>query len=578
MVSLAAHPAGAPSHRGRAIRGGTAFAGYLALVLLLFHRAWAAPDRLVVGSAGDSWQAIWFLRWVPYAISHGMNPLFTDHIDYPGGINLMWNTSLPLVGALSWPVSAIFGPVVTYNVVVTLAVALSALAAYAAARRLGVSWTAAFVAGCLYGFSPYMVGHSQGHPNLLIAVAPPIVLVLLHEILARQRARPLLAGALLGLVAGLQFLVGAEVLITTALMAAFGLGYLALLHRRVVGQRLPYAARSLTMAGVVAMLLAIVPLAFAFFGPQHVGDLGYPRLAATDPLGFVVPTSLNLLAPALTDELTRQFPGNLSEWGAFLGLPLIGVVIFQAISRRADPWTKILVLLALTAAVLSLGRRLHVMGTELPVPLPWAVLQRIPILSDVQAPRFSLQVMLCVALVVALFMDQAIRSRPPRRLVTLGLVGLVLLSLVPKPLPGSPTVAPAFFTSGATDMIPQGSVVVVAPFAGIDTRGVSSDAMLWQAVTGMRFKMPEGYALGPRYPGGPPATERAMKTVQTANAPLAIDPLTVAEMSREWDGWRVSFVIVGPMRNREAMLSLVRSVTGQTGTEVNGVFVWDLRR
>ncbi|MEA2646519.1 MAG: hypothetical protein QOE92_1602, partial [Chloroflexota bacterium] len=137
--------------RRRASAAGAALAAYLGLVVILFHRAWAAPDRLVVGSGPDSGQAIWFLSWAPYAVSHGLNPLFTNHIGYPDGYNLMWNTSMPFVGLLAWPVNAVFGPFVTYNVVVTLAVALSALAGYAAARRVGVGRAAAFLGGWLYG-------------------------------------------------------------------------------------------------------------------------------------------------------------------------------------------------------------------------------------------------------------------------------------------------------------------------------------------------------------------------------------------------------------------------------------------
>jgi hypothetical protein len=39
---------------------------------------------------------MWFLRWMPFALEHGYDLLVTHHLNYPDGVNLMWNTSLPL--------------------------------------------------------------------------------------------------------------------------------------------------------------------------------------------------------------------------------------------------------------------------------------------------------------------------------------------------------------------------------------------------------------------------------------------------------------------------------------------------
>src|ERR1035441_5707453 len=54
------------------------------------------PHPLGAG-AGDPAQMSWFLAWTPFALGHGLNPFFTNYIDFPLGVNLASNTSVPLL-------------------------------------------------------------------------------------------------------------------------------------------------------------------------------------------------------------------------------------------------------------------------------------------------------------------------------------------------------------------------------------------------------------------------------------------------------------------------------------------------
>ena len=122
-------------------------------------------------------------------MAHGHNPLFTNYANYPHGVNLLNNTSVPLLGVVGAPVTWIWGAIATYNFWCTVALAGSAFAAYVLVRRV-VDWgPAAFVAGLLYGFSPYEIGQS-GHLNLSFVVFPPLILLCLHELVVTQRGRP----------------------------------------------------------------------------------------------------------------------------------------------------------------------------------------------------------------------------------------------------------------------------------------------------------------------------------------------------------------------------------------------------
>ena len=116
---------------------------------------------------------VWFLRWVPFALGHGENALITTYLNAPHGVNSMWNASMPVAGLAMWPFTSSLGPIFSYNLLVTLAVALSAWCAFLSARRYVESPLAAALAGLLYGFSPYMIAQSQGHLHVTLAFIPP---------------------------------------------------------------------------------------------------------------------------------------------------------------------------------------------------------------------------------------------------------------------------------------------------------------------------------------------------------------------------------------------------------------------
>ena len=94
---------------------------------------------------------IWAIGWWPYAITHGLNPLFSHQIMTPGGVSLAWATTTPTVSLLMWPVTAIIGPIAAFNLSLILAPPASAWATFILARRLtGKFWPALF-AGFVFG-------------------------------------------------------------------------------------------------------------------------------------------------------------------------------------------------------------------------------------------------------------------------------------------------------------------------------------------------------------------------------------------------------------------------------------------
>ena len=127
---------------------------FTAVAVALFGNTWTDPTHLALGGGGgDGSIFIWFLEWSAYALKHHGDLFFSDHMGYPEGVSVLWNTSLVLPGVLLAPLTLAFGPVLTFNLVNMAAHALSAWCAYLAVHRYVPSHWAAAVAGLVYGFS-----------------------------------------------------------------------------------------------------------------------------------------------------------------------------------------------------------------------------------------------------------------------------------------------------------------------------------------------------------------------------------------------------------------------------------------
>ncbi len=128
---------------------------------------------------------VWSLRWWPYAIGHGLNPLYSSQIAAPTGHSLAWATTVPPLSLLAAPLTLVAGPVVAFNLLTAIAVPLCAWAAFVLCRRLTGSFWPAFAGGAVFGFSAYLSMHTDaGQLNILYSLLLPILAYLVvrwHE-------------------------------------------------------------------------------------------------------------------------------------------------------------------------------------------------------------------------------------------------------------------------------------------------------------------------------------------------------------------------------------------------------------
>lgn len=535
---------------------------YALLAVAVFSSTWIDPAGSWIGSPKDPKLFIWYLGWVPHELSQGHNPLFTDHLSYPHGVNLMWNTSIVFPALLLWPVTAMFGPVVSYNLLITAGIALSAWLGFLAAGRFIDKPVWCFVAGLVYGFCPALIAQSLGHPHASVAVFPPIALMLGHEILVRRRLHPVAAGGLAGAAAGLQLLTGEELFAMTLLVAAVGAALLALLHRGEVRAALAHALKATGAAFLLFGVLATYPLGFQFLGPQRVsGSLQGPDIYVSDLLAFFVPARF------------IHFTGNTTENDAYVGLPLLLLFAAGMLVGWRRAWMRWAALTTVAVAVLSLGPHLHVNGNITAVWLPWSGVAALPLMGSALPARLMGIGFLGVGIVVAGACSIAFSSTRAWRIAAevLLLAGLAAI-LPPVPYPNASAALPPFFTSGGgSQKIVPGSVVLVTPFCSKQ----STDAMYWQEAAGYRFRMPEGDAFTPGpYLGPPPSFIQTTLDRLDAGQTLTVTPEVRALALADLKSFGITTMVAGPSPGHHAIVSFLTEVSGQSPVEEGGVQVW----
>ncbi|MEJ2863348.1 hypothetical protein [Actinomycetospora flava] len=541
---------------------------YAVASVALHHRVLADLDHRATGwVSADSSLFTWWLRWTPFAVGHGQDPLLTTWIGAPAGVNALWNTSVPVLGALLAPITLTAGPTAAFNVGMMLGPVASALACYLALGAWVRSRPARTLGGALYGFGPFVVAHGAvGHLNLVWAVLPPVLLWAVRAILVEQR-HPWRDGALLGLAIALQMGLYTQ---TVALGAVVVLVVAVVLAVRWPGQvlpRLPALGRSLLATLAMVGAICAYPLWLLLAGPSRPqGQIRAPETASTDLAALVAPPP-SLALPLGWEDLGARLAAVLpSEASAYLGIPLLVVCVATVLLVRSPP-VRVVAVGGLVALVVSLGPRLRLAGTDTGVPLPGTWLHAVPLVGQAEPVRYGVFVALAVAVLVAVAVDRALRAPPRVRIpLVMGLLAAAATWIPADALEATDASSPAFFAAGAPGLS-TADVVATVPRATVAWVG-GARPMLWQADAGMAYRQVGGYFIGSA-PGRPVLLEAEASAFDT----LGGDP---AAARRDLDRLGVTVVLVVPQPDVDvpAAVRWTRQVTGVPGEVRDGVWVF----
>jgi hypothetical protein len=584
---------------------------YLLLGVLLWWKVWTShPTSTTTCGCGDSSLFTWFLDWPAYALSHGLNPLYSTAMFHPVGINLLSNTAEVGFGVVLAPITWLFGPVATLNVALTLSPVLSALAMFILLRRW-VTWTpAAFMGGLFYGFSPFvLISLTDAHLMIGAAFIPPLLVACLDELLLRQRRRPVLTGVMLGLLVVVQFFIGTEVLIIMAIAVGFGVVVLVaygLFRRRdVVRSHAQHALVASYAAVATAGVLLAYPVWFVFAGPAHLSgniwDNALLSYGGANFRGYFLPEPAS---QAVLNQGLRwggyQAP-TLS--GQYFGLGLVAVLLVGFVLWRKDRRLWFFGLVSVFSVLLSFGLGLHNWSL-------WRLFVRFPLMENVIPSRFLLVTYLAVAVMLGVILDRTYRGvrtwwgatatgpadraasrnadKVGRRVAAVVgvLAGAIAIGPIASyystglPFTATPVVVPLWFRTVAPTLSTHQVVLAFpAPF------DLTQSAMTWQAVDNMSYSMVGG--------GGPDSIlPRAGKeevgqhilgdySVSTGRSAPTLPEVTAVRGAL--DGWGVTTIVVPdptrlPLYERvshvRSLVVLLTAATGERPVRQADAWVW----
>jgi len=418
----------------------------------------------------DQAEYVWNMWWMAHQITHLGNPWFTSYLAAPLGDRLGFDTLTPLLGAVMAPVTLLFGPSVSYGLLVIVAPGFACYAMYRLARLWLPGLVGPLAAGAFFGLSGMVTFQAWAHIHTAAGI---VLLPLTMEAAVRLRRGPTIRrGVILGIMPGAAMLIDQEFAVLAVILAALVLlPWLVRNHGRA-------ALRALGAAAVTALVISLPQLIamaqqYLAGGSHKPTASDYLRYAAELPALFAPSPRLAYYgATGIGSIYHVRTPGEgLATFGVVLSLlAVLGLVVSW---RRRS--ARLLALLWLAAAWLALGPTLVISGHQyLPLPAHWRGLRvsllmpytwliHLPGLSSFrEAERFALLGLVGAALLAGAAVEW-LRQHAKPALIAVVVFGALEAGWPGIPHPATmPTALPAVDRPIAADH--SGSVVADVPF------------------------------------------------------------------------------------------------------------------
>ncbi|GAA1666200.1 glycosyl transferase [Fodinicola feengrottensis] len=555
---------------------------YVVLACYLFSGLWAGilshGDGYLTTSSQDQYDWEWFFAVTARALTHGDNLLLSTLQGHPLGVNMMANTAMFGLSIPLAPVTLIFGPTITWALVLTLGMAASAGCWYwLMVRHLGISPVPAAIGAAFAGFAPPIVSHANAHPNLAVFFVLPLIIGQLLKM--RTGEHRIRNGVILGLLVTYQLFLGEEAL----LMAALGIAVFAVAYA-VVRPRDAWASARQLLPGIGISLAVFVPLVayplwFQFAGPQSYDSLQHGNYG--NDLAALVTFPSRALAGDHPTALAYAYP---TEENSFFGWPLVIVFLVVAVLVWRVLAARALVLTTLAITVLSLGATVAVHGHDTGIPMPWAILGHLPLFESMLDSRLTMICVPTIGILLAVATDLMLARTNRIKVVWSIALAAALVPIFPIPLLATthaPT--PAFFSQGIwRQYVPAGKklpVIITVP----TPEPTDMRAAHWQIEAGLGFALPEGYFVGPwdgtrqgSYGPAPRPTTELLRRVRDSGQVAIITDQDRLNAQQDFAYWGADLVVLPPYENDAALQKTIEQLLGP-GRTAGGVVFWKVR-
>ena len=388
----------------------------------------------------------------------------------------------------------------------------------------------------MYGFSPALINSGIGHYALVIAPLPPLMLDRLLRMVT-GKGRPVRNGIWLGLFVAAQLFIGEEGLVDTVIAAVILLIVLGACRPHEVISRIKPLLAGLSAAAGVALVLCARALWVQFHGVKAgsaaatvvINYNGHSTNLGTLPYAFINPAGTVLLHTPATARIADNYPQPIPEYLAYLGVPLIILLVVAVAYFWRNLTIRVAGLTCLLLEWLGMGAKPMIPHHMLSLPgwlLPWGLLQHLPVIGGMVPDRLCIPADAMAAVVLAVALDKA-RSGAVTPFanwrnaskIAVGIAVVALLPVIPSPY-GIVTNSPlpqGWNGTFAALHLPAGSRVLLAPFP----YSGASQVLVWQADSGNPGTMIGGDFIAPNQP---PHLSRAGRSALTLTT-IYIDDL-----------------------------------------------------
>jgi hypothetical protein len=395
---------------------------FIGVAYLYYGRGIFSAENIVYGDGGDPLQYYWYFKWWSYALDHPVHFFLSQKVWPPAGYNITQATSLLGAWLLSLPLQYFFSALASLNIIAVFTPALAAWTMYFFAFDLSKEHAASLIAGMLFGFSAYMSTQMLGHLNLTASVfILPMLTQLVWRLTEQKINRPLFT-VCYALLFTLLFLISKEIAYTSILAGGISL---LIAKRYLQWEWCHLKPIFLTLLAAYAFSgLMLTPYLYHFFSDSITGHITGTS-TGNNILGFFSPSSIFYLSPSFSQALASNFSLAPSEQNAYLGLPLIALVILL-FAKQDDKYTRFIFITACVFMLISLGGRFDFAELRMNNPIFRTIWLHFPFLKSIMPSRIVLYGNLALSALVAINLAKQ-EGQKRVLLFTLSLVAILFL-------------------------------------------------------------------------------------------------------------------------------------------------------
>jgi hypothetical protein len=344
---------------------------------------------------GDSYVMWWNMAWVKDSLLGLSNPFQTDALYYPQGTDLYLHTLVLVNSAISIPLQVATGGnlLLSWNLMMLAFLALSGVGGYLLSYHVTREKWMSLIGGVIFAFTPHVMMQLHGHFHIATTWPIPFFALFLLRFFERRSRVDLILVALLAALVTWNWL---EFAIDLGLFALLAFAFWTWTQSRNGKREEVFRLAKDLVPGVVLWALLSAPIlvltALALRSGGYTVTTGGDEATgyAPDLAAYLIPSPL--WGPG-------DYANNYGAWEStlaggiettmYLGfMPLLLAALAFAFRRKSalGPsvwfWSITFVIFAL----LALGPRLHVFSLDTHIPMPFRLLQEVPLVGERRVP------------------------------------------------------------------------------------------------------------------------------------------------------------------------------------------------